>query len=119
MMVGKRHSGRSRQAGPAAVTLYGFQPPVGTPYNLEVNTVEDFFAQHDDWPWNPPVPGRATFHYLIAVTEGELRHDVDYVTRTVAPGSSSPATPRTRPAGRSSSCIGCAEGPVEPAGRPG
>ncbi|MCW6007809.1 hypothetical protein K1W54_25170 [Micromonospora sp. CPCC 205371] len=51
-----------------------------------MSTVEDFFAQHDDWPWNPPRPGRATFHYLIASTEGELRHDVDYVTRTVAPG---------------------------------
>ena len=85
-MVDKRHSGPSRRAGPAAVPLYGFQPPVGTPYGLEVSTVEDFFAQHDDWPWNPPRPGRATFHYLIAVTEGELRHDVDYVTRTVAPG---------------------------------
>ncbi|MBP5941913.1 helix-turn-helix transcriptional regulator [Streptomyces sp. LBUM 1476] len=51
-----------------------------------MSTVEDFFAQHDDWPWNPPRPGRATFHYLIAVTEGELRHDVDHVTRTVTPG---------------------------------
>ncbi|WP_344939083.1 AraC family transcriptional regulator [Actinomadura miaoliensis] len=51
-----------------------------------MSTVEDFFAQHDDWPWNPPRPGRATFHYLIAVTEGELRHDVDHVTRTVLPG---------------------------------
>jgi AraC-like DNA-binding protein len=51
-----------------------------------VSTVEDFFAQHDDWPWNPPRPGRATFHYLILVNEGELRHDVDHVTRTVAPG---------------------------------
>ncbi|WP_236655657.1 helix-turn-helix domain-containing protein [Streptacidiphilus carbonis] len=51
-----------------------------------MSTVEDFFVQHDDWPWNPPRPGRATFHYLIAVTEGELRHDVDHVTRTVAPG---------------------------------
>ncbi|MEU6409199.1 AraC family transcriptional regulator [Microbispora sp. NPDC046933] len=49
-------------------------------------TVEDFFAQHDDWPWNPPRPGRATFHYLILVTAGELRHDVDHVTRTIAPG---------------------------------
>ena len=85
-MVDKRHPSPSRQAGPAAVPLYGFQPPVGTPYGLEVSTVEDFFAQHDDWPWNPPRPGRATFHYLIAITEGELRHDVDYVTRTVAPG---------------------------------
>ena len=85
-MVDKRHSGPSRQAGPAAVPLYGFQPPVGTPYGLEVNTVEDFFARHDDWPWNPPRPGRATFHYLIAVTEGELHHDVDYVTRIVGPG---------------------------------
>lgn len=85
-MVGKRHPGPGGQAGPAAVPLYGFQPPVGTPYGLEVSTVEDFFAQHDDWPWNPPRPGRATFHYLIAVTEGELRHDVDHITRTVAPG---------------------------------
>ncbi|WP_308296893.1 AraC family transcriptional regulator [Streptomyces sp. ISL-44] len=51
-----------------------------------MSTVEDFFAQHDDWPWNPPRPGRATFHYLIAVTEGELRHDVDHITRTVTPG---------------------------------
>lgn len=85
-MVDKRHPSPSGQAGPAEVPLYGFQPPVGTPYGLEVSTVEDFFAQHDDWPWNPPRPGRATFHYLIAVTEGELRHDVDHVTRTVAPG---------------------------------
>lgn len=85
-MVDKRHLSLSGQAGPATVPLYGFQPPVGTPYGLEVNTIEDFFVQHDDWPWNPPRPGRATFHYLIAVTEGELRHDVDHVTRTVAPG---------------------------------
>jgi AraC-like DNA-binding protein len=86
-MVDKRHPGPSGStAGPAAVPLYGFQPPVGTPYGLEVSTVEDFFAQHDDWPWNPPRPGRATFHYLIAVTEGELLHDVDHVTRTVAAG---------------------------------
>ncbi|WP_417159301.1 helix-turn-helix domain-containing protein [Streptomyces bottropensis] len=86
MMVSKRHPSPSGRAEPAAVPLYGFQPPVGTPYGLEVNTVEDFFAQHDDWPWNPPRPVRATFRYLIAVTEGELRHDVDHVTRTVAPG---------------------------------
>ncbi|GAA2597120.1 AraC family transcriptional regulator [Streptomyces lienomycini] len=85
-MVDKRHLSLSGQAGPATVPLYAFQPPVGTPYGLEVNTIEDFFVQHDDWPWNPPRPGRATFHYLIAVTEGELRHDVDHVTRTVAPG---------------------------------
>ncbi|WDV55355.1 AraC family transcriptional regulator [Streptomyces coeruleorubidus] len=51
-----------------------------------MTTVEDFHAHHDDWPWNPPRPGRATFHYLILVTEGVLRHDVDHVTRTVAPG---------------------------------
>ncbi|WP_405534712.1 hypothetical protein OG787_08140 [Streptomyces sp. NBC_00075] len=51
-----------------------------------MSTVEEFFAQHDDWPWNPPRPVRATFHYLIAVTEGELRHDVDHVTRTITPG---------------------------------
>ncbi|WP_318216700.1 AraC family transcriptional regulator [Streptomyces sp. SCL15-6] len=86
MMVEKRHSRTGGRAGPAAVPLYGFQPPVGTPYGLEVSTVEDFFAQHDDWPWNPPRPGRAAFHYLIAVTEGELRHDVDHITRIVAPG---------------------------------
>jgi AraC-like DNA-binding protein len=71
---------------PASIPLYGFQPPVGTPYGLEVTTLEDFYAHHDDWPWNPPHPGRATFHYLILVTEGMLRHDVDYVTRTVDPG---------------------------------
>lgn len=85
-MVDKRHPSPSGQAGPSAVPLYGFQPPVGTPYGLEVSTVEDFFVQHDDWPWNPPRPGRATFHYLIAVAEGELRHDVDHLTRTVTPG---------------------------------
>ncbi|MBE8477551.1 helix-turn-helix transcriptional regulator [Streptomyces sp. 3R004] len=85
-MVGKRHPSPSGQAGSAEVPLYGFQPPVGTPYGLEVSLIEDFFTQHDDWPWNPPLPGRATFHYLILVTEGELRHDVDHVTRTVGPG---------------------------------
>ncbi|RFC71024.1 AraC family transcriptional regulator [Streptomyces sp. AcE210] len=85
-MVDKRHPSPSGQARPAAVPLYGFQPPVGTPYGLEVSTVEDFFDEHDDWPWNPPRPGRATFHYLIAVIAGELRHDVDHLTRTVAPG---------------------------------
>ncbi|QNP74780.1 helix-turn-helix transcriptional regulator [Streptomyces roseirectus] len=85
-MVDKRHPSPRGKTGPDAVPLYGFQPPVGTPYGLEVSTVEDFFVQHDDWPWNPPRPGRATFHYLIAVTEGELRHDVDHVTRTITPG---------------------------------
>jgi AraC-like DNA-binding protein len=83
VMVDKR---QLRSSEPAAVPVYGFRPPVGTPYGLEVITVEDFFAQHDDWPWNPPRPGRATFHYLILVTEGELRHDVDHVTRIIAPG---------------------------------
>ncbi|MFJ4539871.1 helix-turn-helix domain-containing protein [Streptomyces tibetensis] len=67
----------------APTPLYGFQPPVGTPYSLEVTTIEDFHAHHDDWPWNPPLPGRATFHYLILVTSGVLYHDVDHVTRTV------------------------------------
>ncbi|WP_371583808.1 helix-turn-helix domain-containing protein [Streptomyces sp. NBC_01314] len=101
MMVDRRHPRRSEQdssalfvprpdpavrAEPESVPLYGFQPPVGTPYGLEVTTVEDFHTDHNDWPWNPPRPGRATFHYLILVTEGELRHDVDHVTRTVAPG---------------------------------
>ncbi|MER5437798.1 AraC family transcriptional regulator [Streptomyces sp. NPDC002790] len=86
MMVDKRHFEPHGQAGPPTIPLYGFQPPVGTPYGLEVSTVEDLFAEHEDWPWNPPRPGRATFHYLIAVTEGELRHDVDHITRTVAPG---------------------------------
>ncbi|MFB4319906.1 helix-turn-helix domain-containing protein [Actinomadura sp. 21ATH] len=86
MMVGKRHPAPEGQAGPAEVPLHGFHPPVGTPFGLEVSTVEDFFAEHDDWPWNPPRPGRATFHYLIGVTEGELRHDVDHLTRTVAAG---------------------------------
>lgn len=90
MMVNSRQSG-----GPAAVPappsdaptpLYGFQPPVGTPYSLEVTTIEDFHADHDNWPWNPPRPGRATFHYLILVTSGVLHHDVDHVTRTVTPG---------------------------------
>jgi AraC-like DNA-binding protein len=51
-----------------------------------VTTVEDFSVHHDDWPWNPPLPGRATFHYLILVTEGVLRHDVGHITRTVTPG---------------------------------
>nr|WP_308286469.1 AraC family transcriptional regulator [Streptomyces griseorubiginosus] len=51
-----------------------------------MTTVEDFHAHHDDWPWNPPRPGRATFHYLILVTHGVLWHDVDHVTHTVAPG---------------------------------
>ncbi|MFD5159435.1 helix-turn-helix domain-containing protein [Streptomyces hawaiiensis] len=86
MMVNKRHPRQGEQSGPAEIRLFRFQPPVGTPYGLEVSTVEDFFAQHDDWPWNPPRPGRATFHYLIAVSEGELLHDVDHVTRTVSPG---------------------------------
>lgn len=85
-MVDKRHPRQGGGSGPAAVPLYDFRPPVGTPYGLEVSTVEEFFAEHDDWPWNPPRPGRATFHYLIAVTEGELLHDVDHVMRTVAPG---------------------------------
>lgn len=51
-------------------------------------TAEDLTAPHDDWPWNPPCPGPNTFHYLIAVTEAELRHDLDHVTRTA---------PRRRP----------------------
>ncbi|MGW2955676.1 helix-turn-helix domain-containing protein [Streptomyces eurythermus] len=86
MMVDKRHPASDGRGGAAEVPLYGFQPPVGTPFGLEVSTVEDFFAEHDDWPWSPPRPGRATFHYLIAVTEGELLHDVDHLTRTVTPG---------------------------------
>jgi AraC-like DNA-binding protein/quercetin dioxygenase-like cupin family protein len=66
--------------------LYDFQAPVGTPYGLEVSTVEDFYAKHDPWPWRVDRPGRATFHYLILVTSGELLHDVDHVSQTVSPG---------------------------------
>ncbi len=88
-MVSSGHTDRPGATAPpsgAPTPLYGFQPPVGTPYSLEVTTIEDFHAHHDDWPWNPPRPGRATFHYLILVTSGVLEHDVDHVTRTVAPG---------------------------------
>ena len=88
-MVSSGQTGRAEASAPpvgAPTPLYGFQPPVGTPYSLEVTTVEDFFADHDDWPWNPPRPGRATFHYLIHVTSGVLEHDVDHISRTVAPG---------------------------------
>lgn len=88
-MVSRGQTGRTKDStfltgGPTP--LYGFQPPAGTPYGLEVTTIEDFHAHHDDWPWNPPRPGRATFHYLILVTSGVLEHDVDHITRTVAPG---------------------------------
>ncbi|WP_112134279.1 helix-turn-helix domain-containing protein [Glycomyces dulcitolivorans] len=87
-MVTSGHLGGSAPdaSSSAPAPLYGFQPPVGTPYGLEVTTIEDFFDRHDDWPWNPPRPGRAAFHYLILVTSGELLHDVDHVTRTVVPG---------------------------------
>ncbi len=46
--------------GPAKVPLCGLQPPIGTPVGLEVSTMEDFFAQHDDWPWcrTRPAPRR-------------------------------------------------------------
>ncbi|MEU1370540.1 AraC family transcriptional regulator [Streptomyces sp. NPDC005803] len=89
MMVSNGQTGGAEVSDPPAgapTPLYDFQPPVGTPYSLEVTTVEDFFADHDAWPWDPPRPGRATFHYLIQVTSGVLKHDVDHVTRTVAPG---------------------------------
>jgi AraC-like DNA-binding protein len=89
MMVSSGQSGADEASAPptgAPTPLYGFQPPVGTPYSLEITTVEDFHAQHDDWPWNPPRPGRATFHYLILVRSGVLKHDVDHVTRTLTPG---------------------------------
>ncbi|WP_342659750.1 AraC family transcriptional regulator [Rhodococcus ruber] len=51
-----------------------------------MTTLEEFFARYDPWPWDPRRPGRGSFHYLILVTEGEFRHDVDYVTQIVAPG---------------------------------
>ncbi|MCV7067817.1 helix-turn-helix transcriptional regulator [Mycolicibacterium farcinogenes] len=73
-------------SGPTAEPLFHFQPPVGTPYGLEVTTLEYFREHHDDWPWSPPRPGRATFHYLILVTEGELQHDVDHVTHKICVG---------------------------------
>ncbi|TDZ98517.1 transcriptional activator FtrA [Mycobacteroides salmoniphilum] len=77
---------RAEASGPTAAPLFRFQPPVGTPYGLEVTTLEYFRKHHDDWPWSPPLPGRATFHYLILVTEGELWHDVDHVTHKIAVG---------------------------------
>ncbi|MEV7065249.1 AraC family transcriptional regulator [Streptomyces collinus] len=88
MVTSGQVSSVAASASPAGADtpLFGFQPPAGTPYGLEVTTIEDFHAHHDDWPWNPPRPGRATFHYLILVTSGVLHHDVDQVTRTVTPG---------------------------------
>ena len=84
---GKLRTHNGRQATiPRLSSAVWVQPPAGTAYGLEVTTVEDFYVQHDDWPWNPARPGRASFHYLILVTDGVLRHDVDHVTRAVAPG---------------------------------
>jgi AraC-like DNA-binding protein len=80
-------SGRAGSAVRAPVDrLYRFAPPVGTPYGLEVRTVEDFHAEHDPWPYDVGRPGRATFHYLIHVRRGRLRHDVDSVTHDIGPG---------------------------------
>lgn len=70
----------------AAVPLYRFRPPVGTPYGLEVTTLDDFAARYDPWPWDSRRPGRATFHYLVMITEGQLLHDVDHLTQTVDVG---------------------------------
>lgn len=81
-----RRSPRARQSAQSAIPVYSFQPPVGTPFGIEANTVENFFAGHDPWPWDPPALARATFHYLILVTQGELLHDVDHMTWTVTPG---------------------------------
>lgn len=66
------------------VPLYQFQPPVGTPDGIEVTTLRAFFARHDPWPWDSSRPGRATFHYLIHVTGGVLRHEVDHDTHQVS-----------------------------------
>lgn len=50
-MVDKRHPSPSGQAVPAAVPLYGFRPPGGTPYGLEASTAQDFFpSAHPDTP---------------------------------------------------------------------
>jgi len=84
--VKQRSSTRSRRQGPAEVPLYGFRPPVGTPFSLEVTTLEDFFDKYNPWPWDAHRHGRATFHYLVLVVEGELVHDVDYVAQTVVAG---------------------------------
>lgn len=88
-MNSRQRSSRSSipsSARRAAVPLYRFRPPVGTPHGIEVTTLDDFFARYDPWPWTSNRPGRATFHYLVHVTEGEFVHDVDYVTQTVAAG---------------------------------
>ncbi|MBP2471984.1 AraC-like DNA-binding protein [Crossiella equi] len=62
-----------------------FAPPPGVPAGVEVLPLADLRARVGQrWRTGPQRP---TFHHLLAVTEGVLRHTVDFTAHTLHPGT--------------------------------
>jgi AraC-like DNA-binding protein len=76
-MVKNRH-------GAGDIPELPFAPPAGTPDGVEVMTLAQLHARVGHAALR--VPQRPTFHQLLTVSRGALRHTVDFTDHTLAPG---------------------------------
>ncbi|MEU8762852.1 helix-turn-helix transcriptional regulator [Streptomyces sp. NPDC048659] len=85
---GLGHSGRglARDPGrrPGGIPEISFAAPAGTPAGVEVLDLADLRRRVSaEWLG---VPQRPDFHHLITLTEGTLRHTVDFTAYALDPG---------------------------------
>ncbi|GAA0242175.1 AraC family transcriptional regulator [Cryptosporangium japonicum] len=75
-MVKNRHAGQIRELG--------FAAPAGRPRGVETLSLEEFRSRAVADLAGPP--RRPTFHHLLTLERGTLRHVVDFADHTVEPG---------------------------------
>ena len=76
---------KNRQATAADIPELRFVPPAGTPIGVEVMSLRQLRSRQS--PSHFQVPRRPTFHHLLTLDRGRLRHAVDLSDFTVGPGA--------------------------------
>jgi hypothetical protein len=75
---------KQRQARSKSIPALPFTPPAGTPTGVEVLSLAELRSRADRTFFG--VPRRPTFHHLITLTTGTLRHAIDFAYHTIGPG---------------------------------
>ncbi|MFG2129284.1 helix-turn-helix domain-containing protein [Streptomyces sp. NPDC048751] len=80
---------RKRHDGPREIADVGFAPPVGIPTGVEVMSLAELRerAAVRMGRAGRQAPQRPTFHHLITLSSGSLRHMVDFTGYALKPGS--------------------------------
>lgn len=81
-MGSRRVMVKNRHAAPREIA---FAAPAGTPSGVEVLSLADLRSRVP--PGSLAVPPRLTFHHLLTLTDGSLRHAVDFTDHVLEPGA--------------------------------